>query len=96
MSAHRARCGGTLRPGRTRHESKEDLVATFLSNRVYFLVALLVLVLVVLSLLSPYFLDLSTILGITRFGAVLAIVAIGQSLIILAGEQASICRSARW
>ena len=64
---------------------KKNLVTNLLSNRVYFLLAFLVVVLVVLSLLSPYFLDINTILEITRFGAVLAIVAIGQSLIILAG-----------
>ena len=64
---------------------KTNLVTNLLSNRVYFLFAFLVVVLVVLSLLSPYFLNINTILEITRFGAVLAIVAIGQSLIILAG-----------
>jgi ribose/xylose/arabinose/galactoside ABC-type transport system permease subunit len=56
-----------------------------LSNRVYFLLILLILVMVIMSLISPYFLNLNNLLTMTRFGAVLALVGMGQSLIILAG-----------
>lgn len=58
---------------------------TFLANRVAFLLVLMVIVMVVMSLLSPYFLNVDNLLGMTRFGAVLALIGIGQSLVILAG-----------
>jgi ribose/xylose/arabinose/galactoside ABC-type transport system permease subunit len=51
----------------------------------YFLLILLVLVIIVMSLISPYFLNLYNISTMTRFGAVLALVGMGESLVILAG-----------
>lgn len=56
-----------------------------LRNRVYFLAGLMVIVATVMTILSPYFLTVSNLLGMTRFGAVLALVGIGETLIILAG-----------
>lgn len=56
-----------------------------LGNRIYFLLGLIALVVVVMSLLSPYFLTVNNLLGMTRFGAVLALVAMGETLVILAG-----------
>jgi len=56
-----------------------------LSNRVYFLLILLLIVMVVMSLISPYFLNIDNLITMARFGAVLALVGLGQSLIILAG-----------
>lgn len=61
------------------------LLSKLLNNRVYFLLILLVLVFVIMSLLSPYFLNLDTILEITRLGTVLLLLAMGQTLVILAG-----------
>ncbi len=60
-------------------------ILKFLSNRVFFLIALLVIVVVVMSNISPYFLKWDTMLTMTRFGAALALVGLGQSLVILAG-----------
>ena len=61
------------------------LAYTVLRNRVYFLLALTTVVTVAMSLLSPYFFTTSNLLGMTRFGAVLALVALGETLVILAG-----------
>jgi ribose/xylose/arabinose/galactoside ABC-type transport system permease subunit len=55
------------------------------TNRVYFLLALAVIVAVVMSSISPYFFDLANLLTMLRLGAVLALVGMGQSLVILAG-----------
>jgi ribose/xylose/arabinose/galactoside ABC-type transport system permease subunit len=56
-----------------------------LGNRLYFLLGLISLVIIIMSLLSPYFLTVNNLLGMTRFGAVLALVALGETLVILAG-----------
>lgn len=63
----------------------ERFINRFLTNRVYFLLVLLIIVFVIMSSISRYFLNLHTILDITQLGVVLLLVAIGQSLIILAG-----------
>ncbi len=60
-------------------------ITGILSNRVYFLLVLLAIVFVVMSLLSPYFLNIGTIFEITRLGTVLSLLALGQTLVILAG-----------
>jgi ribose/xylose/arabinose/galactoside ABC-type transport system permease subunit len=57
-----------------------------LERRGILLVALLLVVIIIMSSLSPYFLDLYNLLGITQFGAVLVLIAIGQSLIITSGR----------
>ena len=58
---------------------------TLLSNRVFFLLILLVLVTVIMSLISPYFFDWKNMVTMTRFGAALALIGLGQSLVILGG-----------
>jgi len=60
-------------------------IIQLLSNRVIFLLFLLVIVIMVMSLISPYFLNIDNLITMARFGAVLALVGLGQSLIILAG-----------
>ncbi len=57
----------------------------WLSNRVAFLGVLALVVATVMSLISPYFLSLNNLLGMTQFGAVIALVGMGQSLVILGG-----------
>lgn len=56
-----------------------------LSNRVYFLLLLMVVVVAVMSTISPYFFDVANLVTMLRLGAVLALLGMGQSLIILAG-----------
>ncbi len=56
-----------------------------LSNRVFFLLILLVIVMIVMSIISPYFLNVNTLITMARFGAVLALVGLGQSLVIPGG-----------
>ncbi|MBU1570871.1 MAG: ABC transporter permease [Proteobacteria bacterium] len=58
---------------------------TLLSNRVFFLLLLLVIVVLIMSLISPYFFDLNNMITMTRFGAALALIGLGQSLVILGG-----------
>jgi ribose/xylose/arabinose/galactoside ABC-type transport system permease subunit len=55
-------------------------------SRTYFLIGLLVLLIFVLTLMSQDFLTVGNLLGITQFGAVLALVAIAQSLVITSGN----------
>lgn len=61
-------------------------VMRLLERRGILLVVLLLIVTIIMSMLSPYFLDLYNLLGITQFGAVLVLIAIGQSLIIVSGK----------
>ncbi|MGI8721953.1 MAG: ABC transporter permease [Geodermatophilaceae bacterium] len=50
------------------------------------LLAVLILVTgVVMSLISPYFLDVDNLLSMTQFGAVIGLLALGQTLVILGG-----------
>lgn len=63
----------------------DTIISKLLTNRVYLLFTLLVVIMFILSVLSPYFLNAETLLNITRMGAVLALVSMGQSLVILAG-----------
>lgn len=63
----------------------DQVLLALLSNRVYFLLALMAIVVVAMSSLSPYFLELSNLLTMARLGAVLALLSMGQSLVILAG-----------
>jgi ribose/xylose/arabinose/galactoside ABC-type transport system permease subunit len=66
-------------------EFLRDTAVKILVNRVYFLLILMVLVAILMSTLSPRFLTLSNIASMTQIGAVLALLAMGESLIILAG-----------
>lgn len=62
-----------------------DFLYRLFANRVYFLIGLVVVVFAIMAGLSPYFLTADNLLGMTRFGAALALVALGQTLIIIAG-----------
>ncbi len=57
-----------------------------LMSRTYFLTLLLVMIIIIMSILSPYFLTVQNLLEITQFGAVIALLAIGQSLVIASGN----------
>jgi ribose/xylose/arabinose/galactoside ABC-type transport system permease subunit len=63
----------------------DQVLLTLLSNRVYFLLGLMFVVIAIMSSISPYFFDLTNLLTMLRLGAVLALVGMGQSLVILAG-----------
>ena len=63
----------------------DQILLALLSNRVYFLLGLMVVVVAIMSTLSPYFFDMANLLTMLRLGAVLALVGMGQSLVILAG-----------
>lgn len=58
----------------------------FLKLRLAFLAVIGVLSAAVMSQLSPYFLDVDNLLGMTKFGAVLGLVALGQTLVIISGR----------
>lgn len=59
---------------------------TFLSNRLVFLAAMNVAVFVLMSWISPYFLDFYSLLEMTRFGVVLGLLAMGQTLVFISGR----------
>lgn len=61
-------------------------VAAFSDRRVVLAALLLLLAGVVMSLLSPYFLQLDNLLSMTQFGAVVGLLALGQSMVILGGD----------
>lgn len=54
-------------------------------NRTAFLLLFIFIVGVIMSLLSPFFLNVNNLLGMTRFGTMLALVALGQTLVITGG-----------
>lgn len=58
-----------------------------LNNRTYLLLILLVLEILLLSLSSPYFLNISNLIEITQFGAMLILLALGESIVILSGRE---------
>ena len=60
-------------------------VNTVLRDRTLFLIALIVVTAVAMSLISPYFLNLANLLSMTQFGAVIGLLALGQTLVILGG-----------
>ena len=62
-----------------------QVLLNLLSNRVYFLLALMFVVVVIMSSISPYFFDVANLVTMLRLGTVLALIAMGQSLVILAG-----------
>lgn len=59
---------------------------TFLSNRLVFLAAMNVAVFVLMSWISPYFLDFYSLLEMTRFGVVVGLLAMGQTLVFISGR----------
>ncbi len=62
-----------------------SILGRILGNRIAFLAILVVAMAAVMSTLSPYFLTADNLLGMTRFGAAMALLAMGQALIVLAG-----------
>jgi len=60
-------------------------IVNVLSNRVIFLSILLIVVIIVMSLLSPYFFQWNNMVTMSRLGAALALIGIGQALVILGG-----------
>ncbi len=61
-----------------------DLIGKLTDRRV-FLVVLILLVGALMSVLSPFFLQISNLLDMTQFGAVIGLLALGQTLVILGG-----------
>ncbi len=60
-------------------------IAGSLHERTAFLIGLIVVTAVAMSLISPYFLNLDNLLGMTQFGAVIGLLALGQTLVIIGG-----------
>lgn len=61
-------------------------VGRLLADRRIFLVVLAVLIGAVMAFLSPFFLQLPNLLNMTKFGAVIGLLALGQTLVILGGR----------
>lgn len=60
-------------------------VSRIVRDRTALLLALIVVTAVVMSQISPYFLSLNNLLSMTQFGAVIGLLALGQTLVILGG-----------
>lgn len=57
-----------------------------LMDRSYLLTFLLIVIICFMSIMNSDFLSVNNLLGITQFGAVLALLALGQSLVIISGN----------
>ncbi len=64
----------------------KQFMLSIAKSRAKFLVILLVIEIILLSLTSPYFLNFSNLIEITQFGAILMLLALGESLVILGGR----------
>lgn len=64
----------------------KKLVLSIAKSRTKFLILLLVAEMFLLSLSSPYFLNVSNLVQITQFGAILMLLALGESLVMLGGR----------
>jgi len=65
----------------------KKILITFQKSRTLFLLMLLIIEVMILSLLSPYFLKLSNLIEITQFGAILILLAMGESIVMLSGGE---------
>lgn len=61
-------------------------LAGSLRERTALLIGLIIVTGAVMSLISPYFLHLNNLLGMTQFGAVIGLLALGQTLVIIGGN----------
>jgi len=64
----------------------KKLAFSIAKSRTKFLLLLFAVELVILSLITPYFLSLSNLLQVTQFGATLTLLSLGESLIMLGGR----------
>jgi ribose/xylose/arabinose/galactoside ABC-type transport system permease subunit len=64
----------------------KNQAANIFTNRSVFLFLLIIVLGIGLSFLSPYFLNISNLLEMTQFGAVLALLGLGQTLVIVGGR----------
>lgn len=60
-------------------------VPALLRDRSVSLIALILITSITMSVISPYFLKLDNLLSMTQFGAVIGLLALGQTLVILSG-----------
>lgn len=58
----------------------------FISNRITFLGLTIVILTIGLSFVSPYFFSIQTLLDMTQFGALIALLGMGQALVIVGGR----------
>lgn len=63
------------------------IILSIAKSRTKFLFLLLIVEVVLLSFSSPYFLNVSNLVEITQFGAILMLLALGESLVILGGRE---------
>jgi ribose/xylose/arabinose/galactoside ABC-type transport system permease subunit len=56
-------------------------------SRTRLLLVLFVVEIIILAFSSPYFLNITNLLEITQFGAILMLVALGESIVILSGQE---------
>ena len=62
---------------------KKCSVQNWASNRVVWLVILALGLASILSVMSPYFLNLTNLLSITQFSVIVGLLGLGQTLVIL-------------
>ncbi|MHC1773702.1 MAG: ABC transporter permease [Flexilinea sp.] len=65
----------------------KNFFLTFQKSRTALLLVLLVVEVLILSLFSPYLLNISNLIQITQFGAVLILLALGESIVMLSGRE---------
>lgn len=62
------------------------IVFAIAKSRTKFLLLLLIVEMVILSCISPYFLNLNNLLQVTQFGATLTLLSLGEALVMLGGR----------
>lgn len=62
------------------------IVFSIAKSRTKFLLLLLIVEMVILSCISPYFLNLHNLLQVTQFGASLALLSLGEALVMIVGR----------
>jgi ribose/xylose/arabinose/galactoside ABC-type transport system permease subunit len=65
----------------------KQFLISIAKSRTKLLVLLFVIEIVIFAFSSPYFLNLTNLLEITQFGAILMLVALGESIVILSGQE---------
>lgn len=65
----------------------KKIALSIAKSRTKFLLLLLIVEVVLLSFSSPHFLNINNLLGITQFGAILMLLALGESLVIMGGRE---------
>ncbi|MFR7443275.1 MAG: hypothetical protein ACLUUO_07085 [Sellimonas intestinalis] len=64
----------------------KKLAFSIAKSRTKFLLLLLVIEMIILSCISPYFFNMNNLLQVTQFGATLTLLSLGEALVMISGR----------